>query len=205
MFEQYFKEAVSAITADTALRQKLWSEIRTAYQEPGRHYHNLTHLDNLVTELEPLKNEVNDWPILILSIAYHDIVYNTLGKNNEAKSADLAYGRLTALGLPETSREKCRQQILATRGHELSDDADTNYFTDADLSILGCDSLSYERYAGQIRREYSFYPDLLYKPGRRKVLVKFLEMKSIFKTKHFRDKYEEQARTNLTAELKQLS
>ncbi len=41
--------------------------------------------------------------------------------------------------------------------------------------------------------------------GRRKVLKHFLEMESIFKTKYFQDKYEDQARMNISAELKSLS
>jgi predicted metal-dependent HD superfamily phosphohydrolase len=44
------------------------------------------------------------------------------------------------------------------------------------------------------------YPDFLYKPGRRKVLTHFLEMERIFKSDHFYQKYEEQARKNLLFE-----
>ena len=84
-------------------------------------------------------------------------------------------------------------------------DDDTNYFTDADLSILGSDSDSYLTYTKQIRKEYSYFPDLLYKPGRRKVLEHFLEMGNIFKTKYFQDKFEIQAKINILGELKSLS
>ena len=87
----------------------------------------------------------------------------------------------------------------------MSNSTDTNYFIDADLSILGSDNKSYLNYSRQIRKEYRHFPDILYKPGRRKVLAAFLEMKNIFKTKYFQDKYEEQAKINILDELKSLS
>jgi predicted metal-dependent HD superfamily phosphohydrolase len=39
---------------------------------------------------------------------------------------------------------------------------------DADLSILGKDLDTYLAYTKMIRKEYSIYPDFLYKPGRKK-------------------------------------
>lgn len=42
---------------------------------------------------------------------------------------------------------------------------------------------------------------LLYRPGRRKVLDHFLDLPQRFKTPYFRERFEEQARVNLSAEL----
>jgi predicted metal-dependent HD superfamily phosphohydrolase len=205
MFEQIFKSELQSVSADELLNERLWTEIRAAYNQSTRHYHNLLHLDNLVAELLPVRNQINEWQVIVFSIAYHDIVYNTLKQDNEEKSARLAMKHLAELQFPSHKKEKCRQQILYTKGHQVSDDPDTNYFTDADLSILGHDSNDYLDYARKIRKEYKLYPDLLYNPGRRKVLAAFLAMKTIFKTKHFADKYEERARTNISAELALLS
>jgi len=205
MFEQAFKDVLSNLTTDELLIDKMWKEIKSNYSSSRRFYHTLTHLDNLVEELLPVKNQIEDWQTVILSVAYHDIIYNPLKKDNEERSAALAYDRLTQLGLPENQKEKCRQQIVSTKMHEANDNSDTNYFTDADLSILGSDPNSYFKYAGQIRKEYRYFPDVLYKPGRKKVLMEFLKMKSIFKTKYFRDRYEEQAKINISDELKSLS
>jgi predicted metal-dependent HD superfamily phosphohydrolase len=55
-----------------------------------------------------------------------------------------------------------------------------------------------------VRREYSIYPDLLYKPGRKKVLQHFLNMEHIFKTIHFYTLYEQNARNNLNREIAEL-
>ncbi len=61
---------------------------------------------------------------------------------------------------------------------------------DADLSILGQDLEIYLGYTREIRKEYSIYPDVLYKPGRKKVLRYFLDLESIFKTDYSKEKYE---------------
>lgn len=71
--------------------------------------------------------------------------------------------------------------------------------------ILGTAREGYETYCGQIRREYGLFPDMLYKPGRLKVLRRFLEMPSIYRTSHFQFLLEMQARENLQAEILLLS
>ncbi|MDX2245424.1 MAG: hypothetical protein SF052_01505 [Bacteroidia bacterium] len=83
----------------------------------------------------------------------------------------------------------------------MSPDNDTNLFTDADLSILGQKREIYHAYSTNVRKEYAIYPDILYNPGRKKVLQHFLAMEQIFKTPHFQEKYEAQARANLEEEL----
>ncbi len=205
MFEDIFKAELANLTSDYILIEKSWTEIHSSYNKPGRHYHTLAHLDNLTEQLVPIKGQIKDWQTLVFSVGYHDIIYNVLKKDNEEKSAEFALKKLTQLNLPSASKEKCKQQIIATKYHQSTEDTDTNYFTDADLSILGSDEMSYSNYTKQIRKEYRRFPDILYKPGRKKVLMHFLEFKNIFKTKYFQDKFEKQARINISTELQSLS
>ncbi len=93
--------------------------------------------------------------------------------------------------------ELCKKQILATKTHIKSIDSDTNYFTDADLSILGQSGETYSIYFKNVKKKYSIYPTLVYKPGRKKVLNHFLSMNRIFKTDFFYNKFETQAKQNL--------
>jgi predicted metal-dependent HD superfamily phosphohydrolase len=205
MFEAAFKDQLVRLNSDSLLIDKLWSEIQASYVKTSRYYHNLTHLDSLIEQLIPLRNQMEDWQVLTFSVAYHDIIYNTLRQDNEEKSAAIAYDRLTQLNFPSIQKEKCKLQILATKHHQESNAGDTNYFIDADMSILGSDIESYFKYAEQIRKEYKSFPDIIYKPGRKKVLAGFLKMENIFKTKYFQDKYERQAKINISEELKSLS
>lgn len=198
-----FLSSLDSLSVDRKISNTLWTEIESFYSKGGRHYHTLHHLDSLLLHLKPLKSNFVNWNTIVFAIVYHDAVYNTLKNNNEEKSADLAAKRLSAINFPSNEIAICSQLILATKKHQPSD-RQTDLFTDADLSILGADSATYQLYTKQIRNEYSIYPDLMYNPGRKKVLRHFLEMTRIFKTKEFFEKYDQRARLNLENELKNL-
>lgn len=202
MIKALFLEASRRYSPDESLVSSLWADIEKRYAGPGRHYHNLDHLDSLSKELLPLKDRFTDWDAVVFAVAYHDIIYNVLKQNNEERSADYAQAKLALLPLPESGLQKCRAMILATKSHQASDDPDIDLFTDADLSILGADENTYSAYFQQIRKEYSIYPGLVYWPGRKKVLQHFLDMKRIFKTDVFFHRYEASARKNLESELR---
>lgn len=182
----------------------LWNEIEKRYSEKGRCYHNLLHLENMFKELETIREKISNFTVVSFSIFYHDIVYNATSKSNEEKSALLTETRLAELNLNNDLINAVSTQILATKFHQKSEDEDTNYLLDADLSILGKDLESYLAYTQMIRKEYSIYPDLLYKPGRKKVLKHFLELNSIFKTDYFKEKYEVRAKENISTEIQLL-
>lgn len=200
-----FEQLCWPFSKDTGIINTLWKEIETQYTEKGRHYHNLLHLENMFRELDLVKSNISDFTAVSFSVFYHDIIYNASSRSNEEKSALKAAERLAELGLSQDHITRISDQILATQLHQKSIDEDTNYLLDADLSILGKDFESYLVYTRMIRKEYSIYPDLLYNPGRKKVLKHFLELSSIFKTDYFKTKYEVQARSNITAELQLLS
>jgi predicted metal-dependent HD superfamily phosphohydrolase len=197
----YFFQLCSHFNQDKTLIENFWLEIEKKYAEKGRHYHNLTHLENMFSELELVKDRILNFTNISFSVFYHDVIYDTSSKLNEEKSAEFAKLRLEKLGLNKTDIEEISKQILATKSHQKSKNTDINYLLDADLSILGKDIESYVKYTEQIRKEYSIYPDFLYKPGRKKVLQHFLELESIFKTECFKEKYEVQARENIKAEI----
>ncbi|WP_312287125.1 HD domain-containing protein [Chryseobacterium gleum] len=199
-----FEQLCSRFTEDRQLIHSLWNEIETRYSEKSRHYHDLLHLENMFTELEDVKGNISDFTGISFSVFYHDIIYDATSKSNEEKSAATAEKRLAELHLSKDDISVISEQIIATKSHQLSDHNDTNYLLDADLSVLGKDFKTYMGYTRNIRKEYSIYPDFLYKPGRKKVLKHFLELESIFKTEYFKEKYEVQAKENIEAELRLL-
>ena len=109
-------------------------------------------------------------------------------------------------------------QAHETQNHTLAT------FLDADMSILGKDSDAYNNYAGCIRREYEFVERNVYCEKRADILESFLprmdkttegESNSsvpavakkhsyIFATQKGRQRWEEQARTNLKNEIEML-
>lgn len=203
--KERFLSLAQTFSANDPQMDFCWNEISENYSGKKRHYHALSHLENLFEELEALRTLVHNWDAVAFAVFYHDLVYDAKKQDNEEQSALLAEKRLTALSVPEAIISLCKEIILATKSHSVSANSDVNLFTDADLSILGKPWEQYEIYYKQIREEYSVYPDLLYKPGRRKVLKHFLAMERIFKTDVFREKYEKQARWNLERELDVIS
>ena len=202
MLKDKFQRLFKKYSSSEELFKSYWQELESKYTSKNRHYHNLTHLENMLIELEPIKSEVQDLDTLLFSIFYHDIIYKSTRKDNEYQSALLFKKRISETSF--LNIEKSFEQIIATKAHQYSDYSDTNILLDLDLSILGQPEEIYNQYCQNIRKEYSIYPDLLYFPGRKKVLRHFLELDSIFKTSFFIEKYEESARANIEMELQKL-
>ena len=205
MLKNIFFELTSKYTHEQQLIQILWEEIEKKYSHSSRHYHTLTHLESLILQLEEVKEQISDWDTVLFAVFYHDIVYKATKSNNEEKSAELAAKRFSEINFHQKKITVCTSMILATKNHLQTGDADTDLFTDADLSVFGQSWHQYETYLKQIRKEYSIYPDIIYKPGRKKVLTHFLEMSRIYKSKYFYEKLEIKAKENLLRELKLLT
>jgi len=204
MLKKTFIELLENYTDDKNLIDELWNEIETNYSGKKRHYHTLEHLENLFNQLESVKEELQNWETILFTLFYHDVIYKAVKSDNEERSAELAEKRMKQLSIPDEIITLCKTQIIATKSHVKSVDSDTNYFTDVDLSVLGQNWEAYSAYYKNVRKEYAIYPDLLYNPGRKKVLNHFLEMESIFKTEYFHNKFEEQAKQNIQQEIELL-
>lgn len=205
MLSAIFTALVSRHHPLPPVAEKLWADVEKQYSRAKRHYHTLQHLEQLYRQLETCKTQITDWDTVLFSLFYHDIIYKATAKDNEEKSALAAIKALQEINYPKEKIRLCGEQIIATKSHNISTDNDTNLFTDADLSILGSDRNIYMEYSQNVRKEYAIYPDFMYNPGRKKVVQHFLDMEYIFKTKHFKELFEKQARKNLMQELTRLS
>jgi predicted metal-dependent HD superfamily phosphohydrolase len=201
VLKETFTGTVAKYTKDSSLIEGLWTELVCLYTSANRYYHTLKHLEHLLSEIIPVQNDLTDIDAVMFALCYHDAIYDVRKSDNEEASARLASERLKTIGVPAKRIALCQQHINATSSHLVNDTADTDFFTDADLSILGQNEQVYRTYADQIRQEYSIYPDAVYIAGRKKVLEHFLGMTTIFKTGHFQRKYENRARQNLKTEL----
>lgn len=204
VLEKTFKGLLLNYTGNKKLINELWAEIEEHYSSKKRHYHTLEHLENLLIQLTEIKSEIQSWETILFTLFYHDIIYSAAKSDNEEKSAELAEKRMKEISVPDETIVLCKKQILATKSHSISPDNDTNYFTDADLSILGQSWEAYSHYYQNVRKEYSIYPDFVYNPGRKKAINHFLKMDRIFKTEFFNKKYEQKAKNNLLREFKML-
>ena len=74
---------------------------------------------------------------------------------------------------------------------------DQQVLVDIDLAILGAPGPRFAEYGQQIRDEYAFVPEELFKQRRRAILRSFLDRPRIYSTSHFHKLLEERARANL--------
>ena len=203
MIKEKFLNLIREYSENKDYNLECWNEIERNYSSKSRHYHNLEHLENMLSELNKIQSEVKDLDCLLFAIYYHDIIYKPTKSNNEHKSALLFENRIAKTSFDKLN--ECMLQIEATKEHKISDDYDTNILLDLDLSVLGKNLQEYKKYSERIRKEYQIYPDFMYRKGRKKVLKNILESDFIYKTDYYRQLYEKQAKENLKFELKQLS
>ena len=191
-------------TSDTAICQRLWTEIRRKYSGIFRHYHNLEHIEKLLEQAGEYRDQLSDPDVVEFAIWYHDAVFNVFRSDNEERSAQLAEKRLRELGLPEDKIEKCRMLILATKEHEvigIYPDDDIKWMIDFDLRKLGS---SWEEYSGngrKIRKEFFVYPGFIYWKRRREYMKRYLDKERIYKTNTYYRLYESKARENISRDL----
>jgi predicted metal-dependent HD superfamily phosphohydrolase len=189
--------------ANAELAEAYLHELITAYSGPGRHYHTLAHIEHLLRLSNEHAAVLQSKLVVDLAVFYHDIVYQVPATDNEHQSAVLAAKRLRSLGMPEAiTREVC-VFIEATKTHEPVETEhleDLCYFLDFDMCILAADWEIYLSYIHNVREEYRFYPDELYRPGRAGFLRQTLAKAHFFYTPAFR-KLEQQARQNMEREL----
>jgi predicted metal-dependent HD superfamily phosphohydrolase len=196
----------SQYAPNPSLIESLFNSIVEYYSEKNRAYHNLSHIQSLLSLSESLSDKIQNPDALYFAIWFHDIIYDTKRSDNEEKSAEFAVDALASLGIPEQTIALAREMILATKHHRGADLSwDTKAFLDLDTSILGAPEEIYKEYGRAIRREYSWVPDFLYRKGRVKILNDFLGRERIYYTEEIASKYELQARQNIAAEVRALS
>lgn len=191
---------------NSTLAESLWTEIESQYTTKNRYYHNLSHIFNMLKQLDKTQTKIKDLDSLRFAIWYHDIIYKSTKKDNEEKSALFALKRLKRINFKPERAQSVENLILSTKKHNilLTQNNDNAVLLDLDLSILGTDWNTYKKYISNIRKEYKIYPDFMYNPGRKKVLVHFLERESLYFTEHYKEQHEAQARENLCREIKLL-
>ncbi|MFD1983218.1 hypothetical protein ACFSOZ_11115 [Mesorhizobium newzealandense] len=180
------------------------------YSAKDRHYHNLAHIEAMLALAGDYRGLLDDPEAVEAAIWFHDAVYDSRAKDNEAQSAALAEKKLA--GRTEAGRlNRISAMIVATATHllPLFEDAtaarDAGLFLDMDLSILGAAPDAFDAYERAVRREYAWVEEPMWRAGRSAVLKNFLARPHIFHTEEFRQRFELQARANMARSLEALT
>jgi predicted metal-dependent HD superfamily phosphohydrolase len=178
----------------------------SSYADASRHYHDLTHLDEVLRTVDELADAARTPYVVRLAAWFHDAVYDPRAADNEERSAHLAESMLAALRVDDEVVEQVSRLVRLTAGHDAADDdPDGAVLCDADLAILAADETRYAGYVAGVRAEYAHVPDDEFGRGRAAVLHQLLGQRSLFRTPTAHTAWEAAARANVTAELARLA
>ena len=76
-------------------------------------------------------------------------------------------------------------------------EGDAQLLADVDLSILGREAEVFWRYEENIRKEYAWVPEDLFRRERVRILRGFLDRQHIYYHEEYRERFEARARVNL--------
>ncbi|MEI8067907.1 MAG: hypothetical protein WCG91_03095 [Candidatus Shapirobacteria bacterium] len=184
--------------------KETFEDIISHYSEPHRHYHTLKHINNCLEELEPVRASLKDPEAVELAIWFHDIIYTIGNNDNEEKSAQLAKEFCQKNSLSLSFTKNVEDHILATKHISPSNNLDSQYLADIDMSILGKSSDVFDKYEKQIYQEYSsLYSKSDYQKGRKSFLETVLK-NPIYSTDYFKNKYQQSAENNIKRSISNL-
>jgi predicted metal-dependent HD superfamily phosphohydrolase len=185
--------------------QDVFEELIRAYSSADRFYHNLTHIEDCLSIFDQTQFLAVHPEEIELAIWFHDAVYDTSRNDNEQKSAEWAKSVIIQSGLDNSIAERVVRSIIATRHNTQISNKDAQLMVDVDLSILGREPDVFWRYEENIRKEYAWVPENVFRQKRIEILRGFLDRQYIYYHENYRELFEEKARANLQQAIARLS
>ena len=183
----------------------LRDELIACYAEPQRRYHTLQHLGECIAAFDPVVALAAHPGEVEAALWFHDAVYYVHAHDNEARSAAWAEGVLVDAGVAIEAARRVHALVMATRHDALPASADARLVVDIDLGILGAAPARFDEYEVQVREEYAWVADDVFRERRRALLLRLLARPSLYGTEHFRDRLEQPARDNLRRSVDRLA
>jgi len=190
--------------------EQLFHELDHCYSEEHRCYHNWSHISTCLEEFQSARFLALHPIAVELALWFHDVIYTPGARDNEELSARAGRDAAEALDLPSETTREVEALVLATR--YLTDDQtqnelctrDSALIRDVDLSILGKPPEQFDSYEQAIGAEYNFVPARERRQRRIHILERFLELPTIYEHQYFQERYEQQARCNLSRSIVRL-
>jgi predicted metal-dependent HD superfamily phosphohydrolase len=198
LWQRCLKEGATDTSA--AIHQRLVN----AYNEPQRHYHTLAHIGHCLSIFDQCKSLVSNPDALEIAVWFHDVIFEPGKPDNEALSAEL-YQAVSAQAHDIEFRELVGRLIMATLHDGCSlDDSDAGYMVDIDLSSFGLPWKDFLRDSQNLRKESAHLSDAEYYRKQGDFQTCLLARPRFYLTDFFCQRYERQARDNLTRHFAQV-
>jgi predicted metal-dependent HD superfamily phosphohydrolase len=179
----------------------VFENLLAAWSDARRRYHGVEHLAECLRELDEGRVEPSLADPVELALWYHDAVYVPGATDNESSSATWLAADAERLGIPADRTNRAAALVLATAPDAAVTDGDLGaaLIHDIDFSILGRDALRFLEYEHGVCEEYASMPWWKLRLGRRRFLARVLASPAVYRTAHFRRRYEDAARANVAA------
>ena len=175
----------------------LLARLVARWAEPHRTYHTLQHLRECLALFEGDHALAAHPGEVAIALWFHDAIYDTSRHDNEAESAAWAQRAMLRAGAPAGAIERVQALIMATRHSQVPATPDERLLVDIDLAILGAAPARFDEYERQIRAEYGFVPEAVFRARRGEILRAFLARPELFSTPTCVARFEATARANL--------
>jgi predicted metal-dependent HD superfamily phosphohydrolase len=179
----------------------LWSDLRARYTESHRAYHTLSHIAECLGHFHGARAIAHDADLVEFALWAHDAIYDPRRDDNERRSAVWARRALLDGGRTSDYALRAHALVVATSHDAIPADEDARLLCDVDLAVLAAPRARFDEYEAQIRIEYAWVPEPLFRARRADVIERFLARASIYGTPHFRQTLEPDARSNLQRSL----
>lgn len=160
-----------------------YNDLMKKWNEEHRFYHNLNHLEHMLTEIEALYNkkeiDENERIILITIAFFHDVIYDPKSKTNEEDSVsyfNTCFIKRWLSNQEEINKrkgfvEQVKLSIMATKENTPPSDKLSNLIWSIDNSIFAYAFSTLIEYEHEIYKEFQFVDYETYRMER----VKFLQ------------------------------
>jgi predicted metal-dependent HD superfamily phosphohydrolase len=174
-------------------------KLREQYRQRERCYHTLQHLNECLAALDAARSlaSVPNADAIEMALWFHDLVYLPRADNNEEESARIAELCLVQAAASPLLINDVKRLILATKRHQHDSQEDAKWLIDIDLAIFGQPKERFAEYERQIRKEYEWVTEDVYREKRVEILEAFLLRPRLYQTDYFYQRLESQARANL--------
>lgn len=184
------------------------------YGSPGRYYHTLEHIADLLARLDAATGNVvgvdtMERRTVEIAIWFHDAIYDVRRKDNEESSTSLAAAYfVTVHGANDHCAPEVIEAIYATTHKPLPGPTfpgypslSTQLMLDIDLAGFADPWEAFDAKSALIRQEYAIYTDDDFRIGRAQIMASFLQRPRIY---YLLTDLEAPARVNLKRHIKEL-
>lgn len=195
----------SDLVAPLPLPPQLLAELQARYADPPRAYHDFSHVREVLAHYAAVAAGPG-WSQPrepFLALLYHDAIYDSGRRDNEARSAAFARAAI-ARWLPcagiDVERVAVLIEMTGRHGHWSGKalDGDAALFLDCDMAILAAEPARFDAYDRAIAQEYrGKLPAWMFRHYRRRFLRGLLAAPRIFQSDWFHERCDAAARANL--------